>query len=126
MNYSYAVEKRDIARIDKLNKIVDLANYWDVIKSITSSIKTNHALKRWQVLAEVRYNELRAMYIRRYKEKSAYVQSITNEAEMNQVKNYVLNNGSLTGLNENIKSNASTLKMYYSQLVIFGLLDWAN
>ena len=126
MNYSYAVEKRDIARIDKLNRIVELTNYWDIIRELTSSIKTNHALKRWQALAEVRYNELRAMYIRRYKEKSAYVQSITNEAEMEQVKNFILNHGSLTGLSESIISNAVTLKMYYSQLIIFGLLDWAN
>lgn len=122
MDYSYAMEKRDIARIDKLNKIVDLANYWDVVRGFTSSIKTDHAIKRWQILAEVRYNELKAMYVRRYKEKSAYVHSITNDAEMNQVKDFVLNGGSLTGLSENIKSNASTLKMYYSQLKIYNLI----
>lgn len=126
MNYSYAVEKRDIARIDKLNGIVVLNNYWDVIRGLTRSIKTDHALKRWQILAEVRYNELRAMYVRRYKEKRAYVQSITTEAEMEQVKNFILNHGSLTGLSEEIISNVVTLHMYHSQLIIFGLLDLAN
>ena len=58
MDYSYAIEQRDISKIDKLNKLYDINTYWDDVRKLTRNITSDHSIKRWQILAEARYREL--------------------------------------------------------------------
>lgn len=58
MNYSYALEKRDVSRIDKLNTLTNVNTFYDDVRKITRNVKSDHAIKRWQCLADVRFNEL--------------------------------------------------------------------
>ena len=60
MTYNeYAMERRDIGRIDKLNKLTDLKTFWGEVKKLTRNTHSDHALNRWQVLAEARYEEFK-------------------------------------------------------------------
>lgn len=54
----YVMERRDIGRIDKLNKLTDPKTFWGEVKKLTRNTYSDHALGRWQVLAEIRYEEL--------------------------------------------------------------------
>lgn len=58
MTYNMAYEKRDFARIAKLNKLTDPKTFWDDVRRLTSNTHGDHALGRWQVLAEIRYEEI--------------------------------------------------------------------
>lgn len=59
MTYNeYVMERRDIGRIDKLNKLTDPKTFWGEVKKLTRNTYSDHALNRWQVLAEIRYEEL--------------------------------------------------------------------
>lgn len=54
----YAMEKRDIARIEKLNKLTNLETFWGDVRKLTHNTFSDHGISRWQVLAEIRYKEL--------------------------------------------------------------------
>ena len=58
MNYNLATETRDFARIDKLNALNDPATFWDDVRKLTSGVKSTHGIRAWQILADIRYNEL--------------------------------------------------------------------
>ena len=58
MEYNMAIEKHDYSRIDKLNKLTDKETFWDDVRVLTSHITSDHAIHRWQCLAEIRYGEL--------------------------------------------------------------------
>ena len=59
MTYNeYVMERRDIGRIDKLNKLTDPKTFWGEVRKLTRNTYSDHALSRWQVLAEIRYKEL--------------------------------------------------------------------
>lgn len=58
MDYSWAMENRDIAKIDKLNKLTNPNTFWDDIRKLTRNVTSDHSIKRWQILAEARYREL--------------------------------------------------------------------
>ena len=58
MDYSRAIEKRDFAKIDKLNTLVNKETFWDDVRKITKNVASDHAIRRWQYLAEERYNEI--------------------------------------------------------------------
>ena len=58
MDYSYATEKRDYGRIDKLNKLTDINTFWDDVRKLTKNISSDHTIRLWQGLAEIRYEEL--------------------------------------------------------------------
>ena len=60
MTYEYAMENRDYAKIDKLNALVDPATFWDVVRKLTRNVRSDHSLRRWQILAEQRERELKA------------------------------------------------------------------
>lgn len=56
-DYSRAIEKRDYSKIDKLYAIVTDANttkenYWDKVRKLTKRVTSDHAIGRWQCLAE--------------------------------------------------------------------------
>ncbi len=58
MTYNYAFEKRDYLRIDKLNGLNDSETFWDSVRKFTGHLTSDHAIKRWQHLAEIRFSEL--------------------------------------------------------------------
>lgn len=58
MDYSYAMENRDLARIDKLNKLTNKETFWDDVRRLTRYVKSDHAIHSWQYLAEKRWMEL--------------------------------------------------------------------
>lgn len=58
MTYNNAIENRDYKRIYKLNQLENPKTFWDDVRKITKRIVTDHALGRWQTLAEVRYEEI--------------------------------------------------------------------
>ena len=60
MTYEYAMENRDYTKIDKLNALVDPATFWDDVRQLTRNVRSNHSLRRWQILAEQRERELKA------------------------------------------------------------------
>lgn len=59
MTYEYVMETNDLKRIDKLNKLTDKATFWQDVRKMTRCVHTDHALGRWQVLAEARYEEIK-------------------------------------------------------------------
>ena len=60
MTYEYAMENRDYAKIDKLNALTDPVTFWDDVRKLTRSVRSDHSIKRWQILAEQRERELKA------------------------------------------------------------------
>ena len=59
MTYNeWVMERRDIARITKLNKLNNASTFWSDVKKLTKNTTSDHALNRWQVLAEARYEEI--------------------------------------------------------------------
>lgn len=58
MTYKYALEKHDISRIDKLNKLTNPNTFWDDVRKLCRGVASDHAIGRWQCLAENRYKEL--------------------------------------------------------------------
>lgn len=59
MDYSWALEKRDINKINKLNTLHNKDTFWDDVRKLTKTVTSDHSIKRWQILAEARYKELR-------------------------------------------------------------------
>lgn len=55
----YVMERRDIGRITKLNTLTDPNTFWTDVKKMTRNTTSDHALNRWQVLAEIRYKEIK-------------------------------------------------------------------
>lgn len=55
----YVMERRDIGRITKLNTLTNVNTFWGDVKKMTKRLTSDHALNRWQVLAEIRYEELK-------------------------------------------------------------------
>lgn len=52
-------EKRDVSRIAKLVALKNKETFWDDVRKLVKNVTSDHAIKRWQVLAEVRYEELK-------------------------------------------------------------------
>lgn len=60
MTYNeYIMERRDIGRITKLNTLISANTFWADVKKLTKRLDSDHALGRWQMLAEIRYEELK-------------------------------------------------------------------
>ena len=58
MTYKYAFNRWDCAKIDKLNGLSNKETFWDDVRSFTRGVKSDHAIGRWQHLAEIRWEEL--------------------------------------------------------------------
>ena len=59
MDYSYAIERHDFSKIDKLNNLENLDSFWDDVRKLTRNVNSDHSIGRWKCLADVRFNELR-------------------------------------------------------------------
>lgn len=62
MDISYATERSDIGRIEKLNRLTDISTFWDDVRKFTKHVHHDCTLGKWYRLAEVRYYELLAEY----------------------------------------------------------------
>ncbi len=58
MDYRRAIEKRDFSKIDKLNTLTNKETFWDDVQKFTKNVASDHAIHRWECLAEYRWNEL--------------------------------------------------------------------
>lgn len=58
MDYTRAIESRDYGKIDKLNDLHDPKTFWNDVRKLTKAVHSDHSIKRWQCLAECRFNEL--------------------------------------------------------------------
>ena len=58
MTYLVAIERRDYSKIDKLNSLTNKETFWDDVRKLTKAVTSDHAIGRWQCLADQRYNEL--------------------------------------------------------------------
>ena len=61
MDYSRAIEKRDYAKIDKLNTLTNKTTFWDDVRKFTKNVASDHSIHRWQCLSEYRWNELNTL-----------------------------------------------------------------
>lgn len=49
----------DVERKAKLATLKNIETFWDDVRKLVKNITSDHAIKRWQVLAEARYEELK-------------------------------------------------------------------
>lgn len=65
MMYDYAIENGDRKRIDMLNCLINKGTFWDDVRCLIQITKqtSDKAVKRWQILSERRYLEIRAFDI---------------------------------------------------------------
>lgn len=54
----WAIEARDYKKIDKLNQLNNIDTFWNDCRKLTINIRSDRGIKRWQCLAEIRYEEL--------------------------------------------------------------------
>lgn len=52
------LEYHDYGRIEKLKKLNNLGTFWNDVRKLVRRITSDHSIKRWQCLAEQRYEEL--------------------------------------------------------------------
>lgn len=50
---------QEAKRVEKLQKLTDIKTFWDDVRKITKHVSSDHALNQWQILAELRYDELK-------------------------------------------------------------------
>ena len=58
MNYNNAIEKNDLSKIDKLNKLTRVNTFWEDVRKFTKKVTSDHSISRWLCLAEFRESEL--------------------------------------------------------------------
>ena len=56
--YDYIIERRDVQKIDKLLSLKNPDTFWDDVRKFTRNVSSDHAIRRWQGLAEIRFDEL--------------------------------------------------------------------
>lgn len=60
MDSKWASEYHDYRRIEKLNKLENPATFWKDVCKLTEKVRSDHAMRRWQCLAECRAKEIGA------------------------------------------------------------------
>lgn len=53
-----AIEYNDISKVRKLNELENPITFWDDVRKISKSTKSDHGIKRWEILSEIRYKEI--------------------------------------------------------------------
>lgn len=66
-------ENADIKKIEKLVKLTNPATFWDDVRNLTKNVKSDHSVKRWQILTEIRFGEI-----------NAEMKEITNDVKIRQ------------------------------------------
>lgn len=57
--YRNAIERNDISRIEKLNNLNESQTFWDDVRKLTKNVRSDHSLRRWEILAEIRLEEIK-------------------------------------------------------------------
>ena len=52
------IEYHDISKIKKLNTLNNINTFWDDVRKLTRYITSDHSIRRWEILSEIRYAEL--------------------------------------------------------------------
>lgn len=52
------VEYNDISKVRRLNELKNPITFFDDVRKITKNTKSDHGIKRWQILSEIRYKEI--------------------------------------------------------------------
>ena len=124
MDYSYAIEQRDISKIDKLNKLYDINTYWDNVRKLTKSVKSDHSIKRWQCLADARYKEVIKEELDNFYYLKGCLRGEIGNSRMDNVEQWILGKGSLAtyDMSNSSISSAYNLKKLYNTLVRVGAI----
>lgn len=56
--YDYIMENRDVSKVEKLLSLKNPDTFWDDVRKFTRNVSSDHAIRRWQCLAEIRFDEL--------------------------------------------------------------------
>ena len=56
--YDFVMERNDYKRIEKLLTLNNPETYWDDVRKFTRNVTSDHSIRHWQGLAELRYNQL--------------------------------------------------------------------
>lgn len=56
--FNCIMENRDVAKINKLLTLTNPDTFWDDVRKFTRNVTSDHAIRRWQGLAEIRFDEL--------------------------------------------------------------------
>ena len=56
--FDCVIESRDYSKIDKLMQLTNPVTFWDDVRKLTRNVTSDHGIRRWQVLAEVRFSDL--------------------------------------------------------------------
>ena len=56
-------EKADIARVRKLRELKDISSFWDDVRKLTKRVCSDHSIRAWQALAEIREKEIENGYM---------------------------------------------------------------
>lgn len=59
MDYRYAWTRTEMKRIDKLNALTNPDTFWEDVRKLVRNVNSDKAIKNWQCLAEVRYEEIK-------------------------------------------------------------------
>jgi len=52
------MEYNDISKVRRLNELKNPITFWDDVRKMTKNTKSDHGIKRWQILSEIRYEEI--------------------------------------------------------------------
>lgn len=52
------LEYNDISKVRRLNELKNPITFWDDVRKMTKNTKSDHGIKRWQILSEIRYEEI--------------------------------------------------------------------
>ena len=124
MDYSYAIEERDKSKINKLNSIISLDGYWDTVRKFTKNVKTDHTIKRWQCLADIRFKELQQEYKDKYFGHRNYLLASLDKNTIELVDAWIYGVGELpiNLLDADSISAAKILKSIYNSLKAYDLV----
>lgn len=57
----YAMEARDVSRIEKLWSLTDKETFYEDVRKLTKRITSDHGIRRWQILADIRAKEMEVL-----------------------------------------------------------------
>lgn len=52
------LEYNDISKVRRLNELKNPITFFDDVRKMTKNTKSDHGIKRWQILSEIRYEEI--------------------------------------------------------------------
>lgn len=125
MDYTYATNRQEMNRIDKLNELRNISTYWDEVRKLTRNVKSDIAIKRWQHLAEVRFEEIKQETLQHYYNSYKILSMELGGDTMSFVSNWIKGNGELPiyDMSGDNRQLASHIKGLYTVLKSYGLVS---